>query len=147
MVYVLNRGKTPDATNEYTEILPPVQFGSWSRPGTPTPSTPARRACRPTKPRDRQPCLEGLGPHCARGSAATDRPRASAASCAIDSCDATESRCVTKAIHVRADQVVSSYSDAVSLFLRHSAAARSASTSGGDSPPNVAGAHVSYLLP
>ena len=28
--------------------------------------------------------------------------------CAIDSCAATESRCVTKAIHVRADQVVSS---------------------------------------
>ena len=44
-------------------------------------------------------------------------------------------RRVTKAI--RADQVVSSYSDAVSLFLRHSAAARSASTGGGDSLPNA----------
>eukprot|EP00964_Phaeocystis_antarctica_P029863 scaffold16833_cov64-Phaeocystis_antarctica.AAC.4 len=52
------RGKTPDATT------PPVQIGSWFRPGTPTPSTPARRACRPSKPRDRQPCLEGLGPPC-----------------------------------------------------------------------------------
>ena len=61
-LYVLNRGKTPDATRAHTEILPPVQIGSWFRPGTPTPSTPARRACRPSKPRDRQPCLEGLGP-------------------------------------------------------------------------------------
>ena len=65
----------------------------------------ARAACAtvgesPEPSPSRQPCLEGLGPHCARGSAATDRPRASAASCAIDSCDATESRCVAKAIHV-----------------------------------------------
>ena len=50
---------------------------------------------------------------------------ASAASCAIDSCDATESRCVTKAIHVRAERgdhagrlvVLRRRPDAVSLFL------------------------------
>ena len=61
----------------------------------------------------------------ARGSAATDSPSASAASCATESCTATERRCATNVSHVRADHVVSSYSDEVSLLLRHSAAARS----------------------
>ena len=60
----------------------------------------------------------------ARGSAATDSPSASAASCATESCTATERRCATNVSHVRADHVVSSYSDEASLLLRHSAAAR-----------------------
>ena len=54
--------------------------------------------------------------HCARGSAATARPSASATSCAAASCAATEIRCDTKDSHVRADHVVSSYSLEVSLF-------------------------------
>eukprot|EP00964_Phaeocystis_antarctica_P033944 scaffold19274_cov46-Phaeocystis_antarctica.AAC.2 len=57
----------------------------------------------------------------ARGSAATDRPSASATSCAAGAaeyCTATERRCVVNAMNVHADHVhvVSSYSDAVSLF-------------------------------
>eukprot|EP00964_Phaeocystis_antarctica_P094889 scaffold61512_cov49-Phaeocystis_antarctica.AAC.1 len=40
-------------------------------------------------------------------------------------------------MNVRADHVVSSYSDAVSLLARHSAPLRSSSTSAGPSPPNV----------
>ena len=38
---------------------------------------------------------------------------ASAASCATESCTATERRCATNVSHVRADHVVSSYSDEV----------------------------------
>ena len=77
-----DRGETPPPPR-----LPPVQIGSWFRPATSTPSKPARRARRPSKrpAGSSTPCLEGLGPHCARGSAATERPRASATSCAVDS--------------------------------------------------------------
>eukprot|EP00964_Phaeocystis_antarctica_P043408 scaffold24916_cov63-Phaeocystis_antarctica.AAC.2 len=39
----------------------------------------------------------------------------------------TERRCVVNAMNVRADHVVSSYSDAVSLLARHSAPLRSSS--------------------
>ena len=72
-----------------------------------------------------------------RGSAATDRPSASATSCAAEHCTATERRCVANAVHARADHVVSSYSDAVSLLARHSAPWRSSSSSAGPIPPNV----------
>ena len=41
--------------------------------------------------------------HRAQGSAATDSPSASAASCATESCTATERRCATNVSHVRAD--------------------------------------------
>ena len=70
------------------------------------------------------------GAHCPRGSAATDIPRASAASCAIASCAATEIRCDVNEVHVRAAHVVSSYSLEASLFLRHSAASRSSAALG-----------------
>ena len=43
----------------------------------------------------------------------------------MESCTATESRCATNVIHERAAHVVSSYSDADNLLLRHSAAAHS----------------------
>ena len=54
-------------------------------------------------------------------------PSASATSCAEESCTATEIRCATNVIHVRADHVVSSYSEEVSLLARQSDASRSAS--------------------
>eukprot|EP00964_Phaeocystis_antarctica_P107010 scaffold71782_cov54-Phaeocystis_antarctica.AAC.2 len=47
--------------------------------------------------------------------AATDRPRASATSCAAENCIATERRCVVNAMYVE------HVSDAVSLLERHSA--------------------------
>ena len=66
-------------------------------PGTPTPAEKSHR--------------RSLGPngpiHRARGSAATDNPSASATSCAKESCTATEIRCTTNVIQVRADHVVS----------------------------------------
>ena len=67
----------------------------------------------------------------ARGSAATDSPSASAASCATESCTATERRCATNVSHVRADHVVSSYSDEVSLLLRHSSFVKKEEMRGG----------------
>ena len=50
----------------------------------------------------------------------TDRPSASATACAAEYCTATERCCVVNAMNVRADHVVSSYSDALSLLARHS---------------------------
>ena len=41
--------------------------------------------------------------------------------CAAENCTATERRCVVNAMYVRADHVLPSYSDAVSLLERHSA--------------------------
>ena len=67
----------------------------------------------------------------------TDRPSASATACAAEHCTAIEGRCVVTTIHVRANHVVSSYSDALSLLARHSAPLRSSSNSVGQSPPNL----------
>ena len=46
------------------------------------------------RPQPRATLCRSVTAHRARGSAATDKPRASATSCAIESCDATEIRCV-----------------------------------------------------
>ena len=53
----------------------------------------------------------------------------------MESCTATEIRCATNVSQVRADHVVSSYSEEVSLLLRQSAASRSTPVSAGDRPP------------
>ena len=71
------RGKTPDATEEKEILRPANRILVQTRH---TDAIKARAACAtvgesPEPSPSRQPCLEGLGPHCARGSAATDRPR------------------------------------------------------------------------
>ena len=72
----------------------------------------------------------------------------------MESCTATEIRCATNVSQVRADHVVSSYSEEVSLLLRSTqphgqlpVAQSRTPVSAGDRPPNVSASSGTYSTP
>ena len=88
-------GPTPPPSHVWSNTLHRL-----SQASTPTPAwyDKLRRTRQPIipGPQPRATLCRSVTAHRARGSAATDKPRASTTSCAIESCDATEIRCVAR---------------------------------------------------